>query len=103
MHVTELHVRGGGTSSPAHRNERTVAALFLVGGQAFEPLRGRLTPDIVLTFDMTRRLRRLAGKTGARVERSVGSDRVGVPSVNLARAHMDAVDGREAVLARLLA
>ena len=59
----------------------------------------RLLPPV----DVADRLGGVAGEARAGVERAVGADGVGVAAMDLARPHVDAVDGREAALPGLLA
>src|SRR5919201_400560 len=96
VHVPKLGVRCNGTSAGAHRNERTISAL-LPGGERLEFIGRSLPPAILTAVDVAGRQRRLARETGARVKRPVRPDRMGVTTVDLAGAHVDAVDSFESV------
>src|SRR5262249_13627224 len=102
VHVAELVVRRDRATAGARRYERAVVQL-LPRREALE-VPERLRPEPVLPpVDVPRGLQRLAREAGAREQRSVRTDRVRVLRMDLARAHVHAVGGREAPLFRLLA
>src|SRR5437867_12830337 len=103
MHVTYLGVRRDRATAAAYRDERTVPALFLVWAETLESLGNLLPPGLFTAVDVSGGLRVVAREPGARVERTVGTDRVRVPAMNLTRTHVDAVGRREAALACLVA
>src|SRR5690606_14432422 len=86
----------------ADRDEGAVAA-FLPGRQLLEPPRGGGPIGVGPAIDVTGRHLAVAGEARAGVEVAVGPDRVRVPPVDLARAHVDAVGRREPALLRLVA
>src|SRR5262245_34141358 len=92
-----------GTPAPAHRNEGAVAALLLVGRQPVEPGCGCRPPGLLAAVDMPRGLLGVAGKPRADIERTVRTNGVGVPPMDLARPHVDAIGRRKATPARLVA
>src|SRR5678816_1304221 len=103
MHIAELRVCRHRTPSSTHGNEGAIAAFFFVRAQTLEALRRRTLPFVVRTLDVAGGLCTVAREAWAGVQRALGPNRVGVPAVNLARTHMDAVEGVEAGLARLFA
>ena len=96
VHVAKLCVRRRQASPGTHRDERAVAAL-LPGTEPIELLARALAQRIAAVVDVPVDMRLLAGEPGARVERSVGPDRVRVLHVHVARAVVDAVGRGEAV------
>src|SRR5262249_39084728 len=102
VHVAELVVRGDRAAAGADRNERAVVAL-LPRGETLEVAQRRGAQVVPPVVDVARGLERFAGEAGTREERSVGTDRVGVRAVYLARPHVNAIGGGEPALLRLLA
>src|SRR5688500_3645702 len=100
MHVAKLGLGRDGAPTAADRDVRTVAAGLFVRREAVEPLRRGLPPRLLATIDVAGGLRRFPREAGARVKRSVRTDGVRVPAMNLARPHVDAIRCVEAVLPR---
>src|SRR5678815_246896 len=103
VHVTSFCVRGDGTSTAAHGHKRTVVTLFLVRTEMFEPLRRGLAPALDTAIYVANRGGWLAREPGTGVNRSVGPDRVRVPSMDFTRPHVDPIRRREATTPRLVA
>src|SRR4051812_19862188 len=97
MHVA-LFCCGCDRAAPAtNRDERAVAALFLVRRQTIE-IGGCCGASRFLTaVDVTHRLRHLATESRAGVQAAIDTDGVRVLAMDLARAHVDAVGSGETV------
>src|SRR5262245_6971419 len=89
-------MRGDGTSSTAHGNERTVAALLFLGTEALEPVGGGLPQGLLPSVNVTCRFGFRSGEARTRVQRPIGADRVRVTTVYLAGPHVNPIRRREA-------
>src|SRR5262245_55316377 len=103
MHIAKLRVRRHRATSSTHGNEGAITALVFVRTETLEAFSRGALPFFVSTLDVTGRLHVVTGESRARVQRTVGSDRVRMAAMNLAGTHMHAVERVEARLARLLA
>src|SRR4051794_39629572 len=95
-------MRSGHAASRAGRDEGAVATLF-PRVEPFELLESRFAPRVAAIVDMPSRHRELAREARARIERTVGADRVRVGLVDVAHALGHAIAGRKSVTLRLFA
>src|SRR5689334_10358033 len=102
VHVSKFQVGSGGTAPSTERNEGAVVALFPRRERLEARRGGGLTAALIPVY-VTGRVLCVAGKARAGVQRAVGADGVRVLAMDLTRTHVDAIDGVESALLRLLA
>jgi hypothetical protein len=100
VHVSEFQVRGGRTAAGTKWDEGAVVALFPRGERLEARGCGSLNAALI-PVDVPGRELRIAGESRARVDRAIRADGVRVLTMDLAWAHVHAVDGAEAALLRL--
>jgi len=102
VQVAKRGVRSDYTSARTRRDECAVPA-FLPGTESEKPFPGRFAPGFAAIVDVPGRKRLVSGRSRARVERSIGSDRVRVLTMNVARTLRHAIRSRQAVAPCFLA
>src|SRR5262245_21861802 len=84
VQVAKRRVRSHHASARTRRDEWAVPALF-PGTESEKPFPGRFAPRFAAIVDVPGRERLVAGRTRTRVKRSVGSDRVRMLPMDVAR------------------